>query len=95
MEMTLADNFCNGIPAAVVAGVQTFGIPLTGSQVYDSASAHLDSAIALSNASGRGNWWRIHQAAFTLKARVLVDKGQVCRWRRSQRRGSDELSVYV
>src|SRR5947209_7901293 len=45
-EMTLADNFCNGIPLGhTINGVMTNGAPLPISQVYDSASAHLDTAM--------------------------------------------------
>jgi hypothetical protein len=54
--------------------VQTFGDPLTTSQVYDSASAHLDSALALTNASDAGTAG-IHNFASIIKARILVDKG--------------------
>jgi hypothetical protein len=76
LEMTLADNFCNGIPLGhTINGVQTFGDPLPGSQVYDSASAHLDSALALSNASDAGAV-AIHTAALIIKARILVAKAQ-------------------
>ena len=75
LEMTLADNFCNGIPLGhTISGVQTFGDPLTTSQVYDSASAHLDSALALTNASDAGTVG-IHNFASIIKARLLVDKG--------------------
>jgi hypothetical protein len=75
MEMTLADNFCNGIPLGhTISGVQTFGDPLTTQQVYDSASAHLDSALALSNASDAGTVG-IHNYAALLKGRILIDKG--------------------
>jgi len=75
MEMTLADNFCNGIPLGhTINGVQTFGDPLTTQQVYDSASAHLDSALALTNASDAGTVG-IHNYAALLKGRILIDKG--------------------
>jgi hypothetical protein len=75
MEMTLADNFCNGIPLGhTINGVQTFGDPLTTQQVYDSASAHLDSALALSNATDAGTVG-IHNYAALLKGRILIDKG--------------------
>ena len=71
----MADNFCNGIPLGhTVAGVQTFGAPLTTQQVYDSASAHLDSALALTTATDAGTVG-IHNFAAIIKARVLVDKG--------------------
>jgi starch-binding outer membrane protein, SusD/RagB family len=76
LEVSLADNFCNGIPLGhTINGVQTFGTPLTTSQVYDSASAHLDSALALSTATD-ANSVAIHDAALIIKARILVDKGQ-------------------
>ncbi|HEY5061485.1 MAG TPA: hypothetical protein VII52_08100 [Gemmatimonadaceae bacterium] len=75
-EMSLADNFCNGIPLGhTINGVQTFGTPLTGAQVYDSASAHLDTALALSTATDAGTV-AIHDAALIIKARILVAKGQ-------------------
>jgi starch-binding outer membrane protein, SusD/RagB family len=75
LEMTLADNFCNGIPLGhTTNGVQTFGAPLTTQQVYDSASAHLDSALALSTATDAGTVG-IHNFAAIVKARILVNKG--------------------
>ena len=75
-EMSLADNFCNGIPLGhTISGVQTFGTPLTDAQVYDSASAHLDSALALSTATDAGTV-AIHNAALIIKARILVAKAQ-------------------
>ena len=76
METTLADNFCNGIPLGhTVAGVQTNGAPLTIAQVYDSASAHLDTAILLSNGGAAGSFAAyVNNAARVLKARVLIDK---------------------
>jgi starch-binding outer membrane protein, SusD/RagB family len=76
LEMSLADNFCNGIPLGhTIAGVQTFGDPLPGQQVYDSASAHMDSALALSTAPDAGAQ-AIHTAAQIIKGRILVAKGQ-------------------
>jgi hypothetical protein len=76
MEMTLADNFCNGIPLGhTINGVQTNGVPLTTSQVYDSASAHLDTAIAtVKNTDAQAIY--VLRAAQVLKARVLIDEGQ-------------------
>jgi hypothetical protein len=74
-EMTLADNFCNGIPLGhTVNGVQTNGQPLTTQQVYDSASAHLDTAIALVKGTDAGSVY-VLRAAQVLKGRVLIDKG--------------------
>ncbi|MEP6732148.1 MAG: hypothetical protein ABJE10_15995 [bacterium] len=73
-EMTLADNYCNGIPLGhTIGGVQANGEPLTIAQVYDSASAHLDTAIALSGSDATGVF--VNRAARIFKARVLLDKG--------------------
>jgi hypothetical protein len=75
-EMTLADNFCNGIPLGhTINGVQTNGAPLPTSQVYDSASAHLDTAIALIKGTDAGSIF-VLRAAQVLKARVLIDRAQ-------------------
>ncbi len=75
IEMSLADNFCNGIPLGhTISGVQTFGAPLTTQQVYDSASAHLDSALALTTATDAGTVG-LHNFAAIVKARILIDKG--------------------
>ncbi|MDB4912473.1 MAG: hypothetical protein JWM95_117 [Gemmatimonadetes bacterium] len=75
-EMTLADNYCNGIPLGhTVVGVQTNGAPLTVAQVYDSASAHLDTALALSGGSDAGSKY-VNNAARVFKGRVLTAKKQ-------------------
>jgi starch-binding outer membrane protein, SusD/RagB family len=74
-EMTLADNYCNGIPLGhTVNGVMTNGEPLRIVQVYDSASAHLDTAIQLSNGADAGSVY-INRIARVLKGRVLAAQG--------------------
>jgi hypothetical protein len=75
-EMTLADTYCNGIPLGhTINGVQTLGAPLTTQQVYDSASAHLDTALQIiTGADAQSIFAR--RAAQVYKARVLVMKGQ-------------------
>jgi hypothetical protein len=76
LEMTMADNYCNGIPLGhTIDGVITNGAPLTVLQVYDSASAHLDTAIAMSGGSDAGSVY-INRASRIFKARVLIDQGQ-------------------
>jgi starch-binding outer membrane protein, SusD/RagB family len=76
IEMSLAEDYCNGIPlGSTTNGVVTYGPPLTNVQVYDSASAHLDTAIAMSTATDAGTVF-VHQAALITKARILVDLGQ-------------------
>ena len=76
-EMTLADNYCNGIPLGhTTDGVIVYGAPLTDAQVYDSASAHLDTALAYS-AKGTDTYSvYVNRLARVWKARVLTDLGQ-------------------
>lgn len=74
-EMTLADNYCNGIPLGhTISGVQTNGVPVTVLQVYDSASNHLDTAMAYSAKGSDAGSAFINRAARVFKARVLIDK---------------------
>ncbi|HWH52806.1 MAG TPA: hypothetical protein VN651_14750 [Gemmatimonadaceae bacterium] len=76
LEMSLAENFCNGIPLGhTIAGVVTYGPPLSDLQVLDSASAHLDTALTLNNGTSPQAAF-IHQQSLILKARVLVDQGK-------------------
>jgi len=74
-EMTMADNYCNGIPLGhTEAGVRINGEPLTIMQVYDSAANHLDSAMALTAKAADSNSVYINRLSRVLKARVLIDK---------------------
>jgi len=74
-EMTMADNYCNGIPLGHTEnGVRVNGEPLTILQVYDSAANHLDTAIALSARSADSGSRSINRLSRVLKARVLIDK---------------------
>lgn len=74
-EMTLADNFCNGIPLGHTEnGLRVNGEPLTILQVYDSAANHLDTAMALSAKASDSNSVYINRLSRVLKARVLIDK---------------------
>ncbi|HLA91893.1 MAG TPA: hypothetical protein VJL28_15810 [Gemmatimonadaceae bacterium] len=76
LEMSLAENFCNGIPLGhTISGDVTLGPPLTNAQVFDSALTHLDSALQVNTKSDAGSVF-IRQATLILKARVLVAKGQ-------------------
>jgi starch-binding outer membrane protein, SusD/RagB family len=76
-EMTLADNFCNGIPLGhTTNGVIVYGAPLTDAQVYDSASAHLDTALAYSSKKTDTYSVYVNRLARVWKARVLTDLGQ-------------------
>lgn len=76
-EMTLADNYCNGIPLGhTIDGVSTNGAPLTIAQVYDSASAHLDTAILLSAKTADAGAVYVNRMARIWKARVLIDQAK-------------------
>jgi len=79
LELSLAENFCNGIPLGhTVNGVIAYGTPLTNAQVLDSALAHVDSAIA----ANKGSTDAASQSVFIqrqsqlLKARILIDQGK-------------------
>ena len=92
--MTLADNFCNGIPLGhTIDGVQTNGAPLTTQQVYDSASAHLDTAHRVCVKGTDAGSIYVLRAAQVFKARVLIDKGQFAAARRRRRRGPDDVHL--
>jgi len=76
LEMSLGENYCNGIPLGhTIDGVVTYGSPLTDAQVLDSASAHVDSALAVTGGSDADAQF-VHQAALIIKARILVDQGK-------------------
>lgn len=76
LELSLAENFCNGIPLGhTVNGVMTYGAPLSDAQVLDSAAVHIDSAIAINKGTSAQAAF-IKEASLILKARVLVDQGK-------------------
>jgi hypothetical protein len=76
LEMSLAENFCNGIPLGRTRlGEVTLGPPLTNLQVFDSSLKHLDSALTVLGSKTDANTVFIRQAVLILKARVLVAKG--------------------
>jgi hypothetical protein len=71
-ELTLAENFCNGIPLGeMVDGVPNYTAPLTNADVFASAVAHLDSALALSTSTDTASV-RVRREALVMKARALV-----------------------
>jgi hypothetical protein len=71
-EMTMADNYCNGIPLGHTEdGVRTNGAPPDDRPVYDSASAHLDTALTFSAKATDAGSVYINRAARVWKARVL------------------------
>jgi hypothetical protein len=76
LEMSLAENFCNGIPLGhTISGSVSYGPALTNAQVLDSASAHLDSALAAATGTDVNSVF-VRNAATITKARILVDQGK-------------------
>jgi len=76
IEMSLAENYCNGIPLGHTNYPEILlGPGLTNAQVFDTASTHLDSALAFIKGQDAASVFD-RQAALIVKARILVDKGQ-------------------
>lgn len=112
VEMSLAENYCNGIPlGSTEAGVSTLGPPLTNAQVLDSASAHLDTAIAIAGGDDAASLF-VRRAALITKARILVDQGRYAAaaalvpaatipstyqyvWTTSTASNSDDLGIWI
>jgi hypothetical protein len=51
--------------------------PLTDVEVFNRASAHLDTALSLSAAQTDAHSVSVHQASLVIKARILLDLGQL------------------
>src|SRR4051812_20467300 len=77
LEMSLAENFCNGTPMTnTVNGVPNYGPPLTNAEVFAIAITHFDSALALA-AGTDAKSVSVKNAALIAKARTLLNLGQV------------------
>src|SRR5215831_1555670 len=82
IEMTLAENFCNGIPLGSIpaTGIVNYSQPdfkpLTNAEVYTEAVAHYDTALAILGSATDANTVAVRQATLIAKARTLVDEGQ-------------------
>jgi hypothetical protein len=76
LEMSLAENFCNGIPMTnTVDGVPVYGEPLTNAAIFAIAITHFDSALALATGTDAKSV-AVKSAASIGKARTLLDLGQ-------------------
>jgi starch-binding outer membrane protein, SusD/RagB family len=76
LEMSLAENFCNGIPVTnTVDGIFKYGPPLTNDSVYKMAVSHYDSALALATGTDAKSVL-VKQATLIGKARALLNLGQ-------------------
>jgi starch-binding outer membrane protein, SusD/RagB family len=77
LEMSLAENFCNGIPMTnTVNGIPIYGQPLKNSEIYTIAVTHFDSALALATGTDAKSVL-VKNAALIGKARALLNLGQV------------------
>ncbi len=95
LEMSLAENYCNGIPLGhTTAASFTFGPALTDAQVLDSASAHLDTALAINKGTSAQATF-VKQATSILKARVLVDQGKFAAARGAGRSAVPSTYSYI
>jgi len=75
-EMTLAENFCNGIPFGdASSGTPEYGPPISNAEAFAMALAHYDSALATTSATDAFTV-SIKHAAAVGKARTLVALGR-------------------
>ncbi|MEO7772129.1 MAG: hypothetical protein ABIX19_13945 [Gemmatimonadaceae bacterium] len=76
MEMTLGQDFCNGIPLGeTVGGIPQYTDPLTNAQVFTTAIARFDSALTILGADATANGVAVRNAINIAKARAQVDNG--------------------
>jgi hypothetical protein len=78
-EMTLAENFCNGIPlGSNKGGVVDYSSPdfkpLTDAQVLAVARTHIDSSLTILGSATDAASVFVRQAALIIKARILIDQ---------------------
>jgi hypothetical protein len=74
-EMSLAENFCNGIPFGItVDGVPNYTDPLTNQAGFALALAHLDSGLALATATDTFTV-SVKNAIQIARARVMINMG--------------------
>jgi hypothetical protein len=80
-EMTLAENFCNGIPlGSNQQGVVDYSgpdfTPLTNAEAYAIALQHIDSALTIIGGASDAASVFVRQAALITKARILIDENK-------------------
>src|SRR4051812_30253574 len=77
MELSLAQNFCNGIPLGrTVDGSPQYSKPYTGAEVFAIANTHFDSAFALIGSASDTASANLNNALRIAKARTLVELGK-------------------
>ncbi|MEO6864338.1 MAG: hypothetical protein ABI229_02690 [Gemmatimonadaceae bacterium] len=77
LELTLGQEFCNGIPLGFTVGGQPqYTAPLTTQQVFVTAGARLDTAMTYVAGATDAASVQVQNAILVAKARDLVDQGQ-------------------
>ncbi len=75
-ELTIAENFCNGVPETYTTnGIYVYGPQLTSDSIYKRAGFFFDSALAMSQGTDALSIAQ-KQAVLVLRARVLLEQGQ-------------------
>jgi hypothetical protein len=76
-ELTLGQNFCNGIPLGItVDGTASYSEPYTNAQVFTIALTHIDSALNYVGSLTDTASTAVATAARILKARAFVEQGK-------------------
>lgn len=77
LELTLGQEFCNGIPLGfTVARQPQYTAPLTTAEVFTAAGARLDTALTYVSGATDAASVQVRNATLVAKARTLVDQGQ-------------------
>ncbi len=77
LELTLGQEFCNGIPLGFTVGITPqYTAPLTTQQVFVTAAARLDTALTYVTGATDAASVQVQNAILVAKARDLVDQGQ-------------------
>jgi len=77
LELTLGQEFCNGIPLGETVGTQVqYTAPLTTAQVFTTAIARFDTALTTLGSATDAASVSVRNATLVAKARAQVDLGQ-------------------
>jgi len=77
LELTLGQEFCNGIPLGFTVGGQPqYTAPLTTADVFTTASARLDTALTYVAGATDSASVQVRNAILVAQARSLVDQGK-------------------
>lgn len=77
LELTLGQEFCNGIPLGeTVDGQPQYSAPLTTAEVFTTAVARFDTALTYLGSASDAASKNVRNATLILKSRAQVDLGQ-------------------